>query len=217
VVGQFGGLTTTSEWHPAGTPGSLVNEQKALFFPDAFPVIRDGIDLQRAAFDSAMKLRDEAAADAAMIGRSYDMMQTLDKILDSTADAPAGSAKASVHASAQSLKATLGEFSKDFWLPDIQYKVPEDDLHQLAPWGMSFFDVYRSVSRMGPDQAPNANQRQYIAKMEAGLQPKLDTFNGSLRQAVFDFNKQAKSAGFQTLALGDPVKIGDPKLLAPAE
>ncbi|MGH8213437.1 MAG: WD40/YVTN/BNR-like repeat-containing protein, partial [Rhodanobacteraceae bacterium] len=175
------------------------------------------MDVQRAAFDTAMKLRDEAAADVAMIGRSYDMMQALDKVLDSTADAAPDSAKANAHASAQMLKATLGDFSKDFWNPDIQYKVLEDDLHQITPWGMSFFGVYRGALDFGPNQAPNANQRQYIAKMEAGLQPRLDAFNGSLRQAVLDFNKQAKSAGVQTLAIGDPVKIGDPKLLAPAE
>jgi hypothetical protein len=67
---------------------------------------------------------------------------------------------------------------------------------------------------MGPNQAPNASQRAYIAEQEAGLQPKLDTFNGSLRQAVLDFNKKAKAAGVQTLDIGDPVKVGDPKLLA---
>jgi hypothetical protein len=70
---------------------------------------------------------------------------------------------------------------------------------------------------MGPNQAPNASQREYIAKQEAGLQPKLDTFNGSLRQAVEKFNAEAKSAGVQTLALGEPVKVGDPKLLVSAE
>ena len=145
------------------------------------------------------------------------MMQTLDKVLDSTGDAAAGSAKSKLHANAETLKATLGDFSKDFWNPTIQYKVPEDDLHQLSPWGMSFFGVYRSVSRMGPDQAPNANQRQYIAQQEAGLQPKLDIFNGALRQAVLDFNKQARVAGMQTLGIGEPVKVGDPKLLASME
>ena len=93
----------------------------------------------------------------------------------------------------------------------------EDDLHELSPWGMTFFGVYRSASRMGPEQAPNASQKQYIAEQEAGLQPKLDTFNGSLRQAVLDFNRQAKSAGVQTLDIGEPVKVGDPKLLATAE
>jgi hypothetical protein len=141
------------------------------------------------------------------------MVQTLDKVLDSTKDAAAGSVNAKLHASAETLKQQLGDFSKDFWLPNIQYKVPEDDLHELSPWGMTFFGVYRGVSRMGPNQVPNANQRQYIAEQEAGLQPKLDTFNGSLRQAVLAFNQQAKSAGVQTLAIGDPVKVGDPKLL----
>jgi photosystem II stability/assembly factor-like uncharacterized protein len=183
----------------------------------ADPRVDAPMEVQRAAFDIGMKLRDEAAADVAMIGRSYDMMQALDKVLDSTADAPEGNAEANVHARAEALKAALGGFSKDFWLPDIQYKVPEDDLHQITPWGMSFFGVYHDASRMGPNQAPNASQRQYIEKMEAGLQPRLDTFNGSLRQAVLDFNKQAKSAGVQALPVGDPVKIGDPKLLAPAE
>jgi hypothetical protein len=181
------------------------------------PRINPPMDVQRAAFETAMRLRGEAAADVAMIGRTYDMMQALDKVLDSTADAPAGSAKANLHARAETLKATLGDFAKDLYDPTIQYKVPEDDLHQLSPYGMSFFGVYRSASRMGPDQAPNARQRQYIAEQEAGLQPKLDTFNGSLRQAVLDFNRQAKSAGVQTLPVSEPVKIGDPKLLAPAE
>jgi len=180
----------------------------------ADPRVNPPMDVQRAAFETAMRLRGEAAADVAVIGRSYDMMQTLDKVLDSTEDAAAGSAKANVHASAQALKTTLGDFSKDFWVPNIQYKVPEDDLHELAPWGMSFFDLYRGISRMGPNQAPNASQREYIATQEAGLQPKLDTFNGSLRQAVEKFNAEARSAGVQTLTIGEPVKIGDPKLLA---
>ena len=180
----------------------------------ADPRVNPPMDVQRAAFEMAMRLRGEAAADVAMIGRSYDMMQTLDKVLDSTKDAAAGSVNAKLHASAETLKQQLGDFSKDFWLPNIQYKVPEDDLHELSPWGMTFFGVYRGVSRMGPNQAPNANQRQYIAEQEAGLQPKLDTFNGSLRQAVLAFNQQAKSAGVQTLAIGDPVKVGDSKLLA---
>jgi hypothetical protein len=78
---------------------------------------------------------------------------------------------------------------------------------------MSFFGLYREMSRMGPDQAPNANQREYIAKQEAGLQPKLDTFNGSLRQAVEKFNAEAKKADVRTLSIGEPVKVGDPKLL----
>ena len=179
----------------------------------ADPRVNTPMEVQHAAFDAGMKLRDEAAADVAMIARTYDMMQTLDKVLDSTANAAAGSDKAKVHASAESLKQQLGDFSRDFWNPEIQYKVPEDDLHQIAPWGMSFFGLYRSISRMGPNQAPNASQQQYIAQQEAGLQPKLDIFNGSLRQAVLDFNKQAKSAGVQTLDPGEPVKIGDPKLL----
>jgi hypothetical protein len=149
-----------------------------------------------------------------MIGRSYAMMQALDKVLDSTRDAAAGSAKASLHASAQTLKATLGDFAKDFWLPNIQYKVPEDDLHELSPWGMSFFGLYREMSRMGPDQAPNANQREYIAKQEAQLQPLLDKFNGPVRQTVEKFNTEAKKAGVHTLPIGDPVKVGDSKLLA---
>ncbi len=183
----------------------------------ADPRVNPPMDVQRAAFETAMRLRGEAAADVAMIGRSYDMMQALDKILDSTANAAAGSTKAQVHASAESLKQQLGAFSKDFWLPTIQYKVPEDDLHELSPWGMTFFGVYRMASRMGPNQAPNARQREYIAQQEAGLQPRLDTFNGSLRQAVLAFNKQAKSAGMQTLDIGDPVKVGDPKLLSAAE
>jgi photosystem II stability/assembly factor-like uncharacterized protein len=183
----------------------------------ADPRVNPPMDVQRAAFETAMRLRGEAAADVAMIGRSYDMMQTLDKVLDSTRDAAPGSADAKLYASAEPLKHQLGAFSKDFWLPTIQYKVPEDDLHELSPWGMTFFGVYRGVSRMGPDQAPNANQREYIAKQEAGLQPRLDTFNGSLRQAVLAFNKQARSVGMQTLAIGDPVKVGDPKLLAAEE
>ncbi|MGN6729030.1 MAG: WD40/YVTN/BNR-like repeat-containing protein [Rhodanobacteraceae bacterium] len=183
----------------------------------ADPRVNPPMDVQRAAFDTAMKLRDEAAADVAMIGRAYDTMQALDKVLDSTASAQAGSDKANVHASAVALKEQLGDFAADIYNPDIQYKVPEDDLHQLSPWAMSFFGVYRGVSRMGPDQAPNARQQQYIAKMEAGLQPKLDTFNGSLHQAVVNFNQQAKKAGVQTLPVSEPVKIGDPKLLAPAE
>lgn len=183
----------------------------------ADPRVNPPMEVQRAAFDTAMRLRGEAAADVAMIGRSYDMMQALDKVLDASANAAPGSTKAGLHASAEKLKATLGDFAKDLYDPTIQYKVPEDDLHQLSPYGMSFFGLYRSMSRMGPDQAPNASQQQYIAQQEAGLQPKLDTFNGALRQAVFDFNKQAKSAGVQTLPVSDPVKIGDPKLLAPAE
>lgn len=180
----------------------------------ADPRIHPPMDVQRAAFDTAMRLRGEAAADVAMIGRSHAMMQTLERVLDETKDAAAGSAKANVHANAVALKQQLGDFSKDLWLPDIQYKVPEDDLHELAPWGMSFFGLYREMSHMGPDQAPNAEQSAYIAKQEAGLQPKLDAFNGSLRQAVEKFNAEAKKAGEQTLDIGDPVKVGDPKLLA---
>ncbi|HJP97359.1 MAG TPA: hypothetical protein VJ862_02245 [Rhodanobacteraceae bacterium] len=178
------------------------------------PRINPPMDVQRAAFDTAMRLRGEAAADVAMIGRSYDMMQTLDKVLDSTANAPSDSAKAKVHASAETLKQQLGDFSKDFWVSDIQYKVPEDDLHELSPWGMSFFGLYREMSRMGPDQAPNASQQQYIAKQEAKLQPLLDKFNGPVRQAVEKFNQDAKRAGVQTLPIGEPIKVGDPKLLA---
>jgi photosystem II stability/assembly factor-like uncharacterized protein len=180
----------------------------------ADPRVNPPMDVQRAAFDTAMRLRGEAAADVAMIGRTYGMMQTLDKVLDSTRDAAAGSAKANLHARAETLKQQLGDFAKNLYDPSIQYKVPEDDLHQLAPWGMSFFDVYRSASRMGPDQAPNANQREYIAQKEAGLQPLLDRFNGSVRQAVEKFNADAKHAGMPTLPIGEPVKVGDPKLLA---
>ena len=183
----------------------------------ADPRVNPPMDVQRAAFDTAMRLRGEAAADVAMVGRTYDMMQALDKVLDASANAAPGSAKADVHASAEKLKATLADFAKDLYDPTIQYKVPEDDLHQLSPYGMSFFGLYRSISRMGPDQAPNESQRQYIAQKEAGLQPMLDTFNGSLRQAVLSFNKQARQAGVQILPEGDPIKIGDPRLLAPAE
>ncbi|HET7558086.1 MAG TPA: hypothetical protein VFK08_08450, partial [Rhodanobacteraceae bacterium] len=181
------------------------------------PNVNPPMDVQRAAFDTAMKLRAEAAADVAMIGRTYDTMQALDKVIDSTANAQAGSDKANVHAGAVALKQQLGDFARDIYNPDIQYKVPEDDLHELSPWAMSFFGVYRGVSRMGPDQAPNARQRGYIARMEAGLQPKLDTFNGSFHQALVNFNKQAKKAGVQALPVSEPIRIGDPKLLAPAE
>jgi hypothetical protein len=180
----------------------------------ADPRIKPPMDVQRAAFDTAMRLRGEAAADVAVIGRTYAMMQALDKVLDSAKDAAAGSTKANLHASAETLKQQLGDFAKDVYDPTIQYKVPEDDLHQLSPYAMSFFGLYRNVSRMGPDQAPNANQREYIAKQEAQLQPLLDKFNGPVRQTVEKFNTEAKKAGVHTLPIGDPVKVGDSKLLA---
>jgi len=180
----------------------------------ADPRVNPPMDVQRAAFDTAMRLRGEAAADVAVIGRTYAMMQALDKALDLTANAAAGSAKANLHASAETLKQQLGDFAKDVYEPTIQYKVPEDDLHQLSPYAMSFFGLYRNASRMGPDQAPNASQREYIAKQEAQLQPLLDKFNGPVRQAVEKFNQDAKRAGVHALPIGEPVKIGDPKLLA---
>ncbi|HLI17670.1 MAG TPA: hypothetical protein VKV22_05280, partial [Rhodanobacteraceae bacterium] len=180
----------------------------------ADPRINTPASVQQAAFDVGMKLRGEAAADVAVIGRTYDMMHALDKVLDSTASAASGSAKANLHASAEQLKQQLGDFSKNFWNANIQYKVPEDDLHELSPWGMSFFGLYGEMARMGPAQAPNARQQQYIAQMESRLQPLLDEFNGPVRAAVEKFNAQAKQAGVHALQIGEPVKVGDPKLLA---
>ncbi len=178
------------------------------------PRVETPMDVQRAAFDAGMKLRDEAAADVAMIARTHDMLEALDKTLAATANAAPGSAKAGVHASAVALQQKLADFAKNLYAPNVQYKVPEDDIHAIAPWGMSFLGLYGNVSRMGPAQAPNARQRQYIAQREADLQPLLDDFNGPLRQAVVQYNQQAQKAGVQTLSIGEPVKIGDPKLLA---
>ncbi len=180
----------------------------------ADPRVNTPMEVQRVAFDTAMKLRDEAAADVTMIARTHDMLQALDRVLDSTSTAASGSAKAGVHLSATALKRQLGSFASTLYDPDVQYTVPEDELHFITPWGMSFFGLYGGMLRMGPAQAPNAQQQQYIAKMESRLQPSLDDFNGPIRQAVEKFNNEAKQAGVQTLDPGEPVKIGDPKLLA---
>jgi photosystem II stability/assembly factor-like uncharacterized protein len=180
------------------------------------PRVATPISTQNVAFETAMKLRDEAAATVAMIGRTHAMLETLDKVLASTSSAAAGSAKAGVHTSAEALQQQLGDFAKNLYNPTIQYKVPEDDLHQLSPYGMALFGLYQRASRMGPHQAPSARQQQYITQMETELQPYLDTFNGSLHQAVAKFNQQAKHAGLQTLPAAEAVRIGDPRLLTPA-
>ncbi|MGH8184284.1 MAG: hypothetical protein ACREPH_11570, partial [Rhodanobacteraceae bacterium] len=174
------------------------------------------MSVQQATFASAMKLRDEAAADVAVIARTHAMLEALDKVSTSTANANAatGSAKANLHASAAALQQQIDDFAKNFYNPNVQYKVPEDDLHFLAPYGMSFLGLYGNIAGMAPNQAPNAEQQQYVAKQESRLQPLLDTFNGSLREAVEKFNAEAKQAGVQLLSIGEPVKVGDPKLLA---
>jgi photosystem II stability/assembly factor-like uncharacterized protein len=169
---------------------------------------------QQAAFDSSMKMRDEVAATIAMIGRTHDMTAALDQLLASTSSSPAGSRQAALHASAAALKQQLGDFAGNLYNPHVQYKVPEDDLHFIPPWGMKFLGLYGLAGQMGPNQAPNAEQQRYIAQMAAQLPPLLDEFNGSLRQAVEKFNAQAKQAGAKPLPLGEPVTVGDPKLLA---
>ncbi|TAN04177.1 MAG: hypothetical protein EPN36_09855 [Rhodanobacteraceae bacterium] len=178
------------------------------------PRVDTPMSVQQAVFASAMKLRDEAAADVAMIARTHAMQETLGKVLASTSSASAGSTKANLHASAIALQQQLGDFAKNFYDPNVQYTVPEDDIHAIAPWGMDFLGLYGNVAGMAPNQAPNAEQQQFIAKMEARLQPFLDTFNGSLREAVQKFDAQAKQAGEPTLSIGEPVKVGDPELLA---
>jgi hypothetical protein len=178
------------------------------------PRVATPTSTQNAAFETAMKLRDEAAATVAMTGRTHVMLDTLDKVLASTSAAAAGSAKAGVHTSAEALQQQLGDFAKNLYNPNIQYQVPEDDLHEISAYGMTLFGLYQHASRMGPHQAPNARQQQYITQVEAELQPYLDTFNGSLHQAVVKFNQQAKHAGLQTLPTAEPVNIGDPRLLA---
>ena len=180
------------------------------------PRVDTPMSVQRAAFEAGMKLRGEAAATVAVISRTHDMMQALDKLLASTSNAAAGSDKATLHASATALKQQLGDFAKNFYSPNVQYKVPEDDLHFIPPWGMKFFELYQIAGQMGPNQAPNAEQQRYIAQLASKLQPLLDNYNGPLRQAVEKFNTQAKKAGMKTLPIGEPVKVGDPKLLSNA-
>ena len=178
------------------------------------PRVNTPMSVQRAAFEAGMKLRGEAAATIAVISRTHDMMDALDKLLASTSNAAAGSDKAALHASATALKQQLGDFAGNFYNPHVQYNVPEDDLHFLPPWGMKFLGLYGLAGQMGPSQAPNAEQQQYIAKMASQLQPLLDQYNGSLRQAVEKFNAQARHAGEKPLPIGEPVTVGDPKLLA---
>ena len=180
----------------------------------ADPRVATPMAVQQAAFKAGMQLRDEAAADLAMVGRTHAMLASLDKTLAATAGAAAGSSKAGVHASAQALKQQLGDFAKNLYAPDVQYTVIEDDLHDFAPTGMSLFGLYQMAGLMGPNQAPNAEQQHYIVQLEAKLPPLLDQFNGPLRDAVRKFNVQAKQAGVQALDIGTPVKIGDPSLLA---
>ncbi|MEO7148401.1 MAG: hypothetical protein ABIY40_00430 [Rhodanobacteraceae bacterium] len=182
----------------------------------ADPRVDTPMSVQRTAFESAMRLRDEAATAVAMITRTHDVLEALDKVLASTSGAATGSARAGVHASAEALQQRLGDFVKSLYKPNVQYKVPEDDLHYITPYGMSLFGLYRDVSRMGPSRAPNARQQQYIVAMETRLQPCLDNFNGPLHEAMLEFNRQAKQSDVQILPAGEPVKIGDPRLLAPA-
>ncbi|MGH8115457.1 MAG: hypothetical protein ACREPS_10470, partial [Rhodanobacteraceae bacterium] len=220
---QYSEHTSHEPKGPLALPGSYQivvkadhHNEKGTLQVVADPRVATPMDVQRAAFESAMKLRGEAAATVAMIGRTHAMLATLDKILASTSGAAAGSTKAAVHASAEALKQQLGDFARNLYNPDVQYKVPEDDLHYIAPYGMTLLGLYQNTSYMGPNQAPNARQQQYIAKMAAKLQPYLDNFNGPLHQAIDQYNQKAKQAGVQTLSAGSPVKIGDPHLLAPA-
>jgi hypothetical protein len=188
------------------------DREKVMLQVTGDPRVDTPMATQRAAFDTGMRLRGEAAAMVAVIGRTHAMMDALDHVLASTS--AAGSAKAGLHTSAATLKQRLAAFAVNLYNPNVQYEVPEDDLHQLAPFGMSFLGMARQASHMGPDQAPNAAQQQYIARMESKLQPLLDDFNGPLRQEVQAFNAQAKQSGEQPLPIGEPVKVGDPKLLA---
>lgn len=198
----------------AATVSADGHSDKAALHVTPDPRVNTSMAVQQAVFASAMQLRDEAAADVAMIGRTHDMLESLDKTLAATSGAATGSAKAGVHADAQTLRQQLGEFAANLYAPNVQYKVPEDDIHAIAPYGMSLLGVYETISGMAPNQAPNAQQQQYVADKAAKLQPLLDNFNGPLRQAVEKFNQEAKHAGVPALPFGAPVKVGDPQLLA---
>ncbi|HEX5354230.1 MAG TPA: hypothetical protein VFW60_09135 [Rhodanobacteraceae bacterium] len=175
----------------------------------ADPRLNTPMSAQRATFESAMKLRADAAATVAMMDRTHAMISALDKL-----QSPKSGTAAGVHADAQALKQQLGDFAKNLYNSDVQYKAPEDGLHFLTPYGLGLTGLARDVAGMAPNQTPNARQQKYIAKMVAGLQPLLDKFNGPLRQAVEQFNAKAKQAGVATLSIGEPIKVGDPKLLA---
>jgi photosystem II stability/assembly factor-like uncharacterized protein len=247
----------------------------------ADPRVDTPMDVQRAAFHAAMKLRGDAAAMAAVIDRTHSMLKTLNQTTGSkshagthaaaapaqessianpaaastsamaeesstnaaastssaaiasasqAATAPgastanastvamaqaaassdaAGSNPANLHASAKALQQQLQDFAKQLYNPNVQYQVPEDSLHYLTPYGASLLGLYRRLTFMGPHQAPNARQQKHIAAQAAKLQPLLDEFNGSIRQAVEHYNQQAKQAGAKTLHIGKPVKVGN--------
>ncbi|MGH8147538.1 MAG: WD40/YVTN/BNR-like repeat-containing protein [Rhodanobacteraceae bacterium] len=180
--------------------------------PDPRVTLPAGV--QSANFETAMKLRNDAAAIAAMVGRTHATLAALHKLLASTSHAATGSAKAGVHASAAALQQQVAGFAKTLYNPNVQYKVPEDDLHFMSPYGMTLFGLYRSTGYMGPNQAISARQRQYIEKVQAAFPQTLDRYNGPMHDAVDAFNGKAKQAGTQSVPELKQVKLGDPALLA---
>ncbi|MGH8145175.1 MAG: WD40/YVTN/BNR-like repeat-containing protein [Rhodanobacteraceae bacterium] len=178
------------------------------------PRVTVSLDVQRASFETAMKLRGAAAALAAMIDRTHGALTALDKLLATTSHAPAGSAKAGIHASAETLQRQLGDFARTLYNPEVQHQVSEDGLHFISPYGITLFGLYRTIAFMKPNQALNARQRRYVTKMQAAFPQHLARYNGPMRDAIDAFNRQAERAGVPAVPALTQVKLGDPTLLA---
>lgn len=197
--GPSGPIALPGNYRVVVTAGGHSSEQTVQVQPD--PRLHRPLDMQGQALQAGLQLRSQVDAMSALLERTHRMTDVLDDVIGATAHAPKGSSQEAGRAAAVALKKRLDAFV-----------LPIHDA-QEQPWGemfgfaTSFYRLYRTVSEFGPAQAPNAEQQQHIGRMQGKLQGYLAEFNGTLRQAVLEYNTTAFRDGLQTLPVADPIAI----------
>lgn len=208
--GPNGPIALPGSYKVSVTAGKHSGDQPIRVTAD--PRLQLSFAVQKAALETGLKLRNEVDAMVTMLERTHRMLDILGTTIGSTAAAAKGSDKAAVHAAAEALKKQLGAFALQMYNPKVQFGAPEDSLHYISRFGMRFYGIYQAVGQMGPTQAPNAEQQGQLRQLQSRFNRYLVNFNGTLRQAVIDYNRKAYKAGVQTLPTGGTVSVKPVKL-----
>lgn len=202
--GPNGPIALPGTYKVVVTAGEQTSEQNVRVIAD--PRLNRSLAVHEQALNAGLELRSQVDAMVRMLERTHRMSGVLDDVIDATTDAQKGSSQQAGRAAAESMKKQLDAFVLQMHNPEKQ------TWGQMFGFATNFYRLYGTISQLGPAQAPNAEQQQFIKQMQAEFGRYLAQFNGQLHKAVIEYNDKAFKAGVQTLPSPETVSVRPVKL-----
>jgi photosystem II stability/assembly factor-like uncharacterized protein len=112
-------------------------------------------------------------------------------------------------ARAEALGKELGKLKDSVYNPNVQHKVPEDNLHQLTDLHDALEANAGQLASLGV-QAPTGPLLAIESELTGELSAKLAAYNALLSGDVAAYDQAAYAAGAPTLAAGKPITVAAP-------